>query len=242
MLISFTKNLPKILRENYFGSLKAKGYKIYYDPNYRTLLPEFENLEKYFENAIFFKNSFNDTTTVACVTIADKKLVIKRYNHKNFWHALKLQFRESHALRSFWYAHFLRKLNIKTIKPVAVIQKQSGVIKKATYFISEYLDGMKGCEYFHDNSQQEQHWPKTIEAVVMMFGAMKQNQLYHGDFHFGNLVIVNHEPYLLDFDRIAQVKSKKKFNKLRKKDVVNFNRYVVRNKKAARYFKNKITE
>jgi predicted unusual protein kinase regulating ubiquinone biosynthesis (AarF/ABC1/UbiB family) len=134
----------------------------------------------------------------------------------------------------------LEQLNIKTIKPVAILQQQFWFIKRSAYFISEYLDGMKGCEYFHDESGQEQHWPKTIEAIVTMFESMKKNQLYHGDFHFGNLVIVNHEPHLLDFDRIAQIKSQKKFKKLNRKDIVNFNRYVVRNPKAAQYFNNKI--
>lgn len=184
----------------------------------------------------YFKNTSGDTTTVACVHFGDKKLVIKRYNFKGFWHAVKLQFRRSHAFRSFKYAKILADLKINTIKPIAAIQKKFCLIKKQSYFVSEYLEGTKGCEYFHDNYPEKSKWLDVADKINIITKTLKIHQIYHGDYHFGNFVIVNDSPYLLDFDRICKVKRPKKFNLLHQKDITNFQRYLNRNHLAAKIF------
>jgi Lipopolysaccharide kinase (Kdo/WaaP) family len=177
----------------------------------------------------YFKNTQGDTTTVGLVEFDKQKFIIKRYNFRNFWHGCKLQFRKSHGFRSFYYAFLLNNCGIPAIKPVAVIQRRNGIFKKQSYFISHYEEGVRGCDYFNDESDYKQGWPETISAIVTMTQKMRENQIYHGDFHFGNLVIVDKNPILLDFDRVKKINSKKRFAKLHVKDLNNFYRYLQRN-------------
>lgn len=233
------KYFQKIRGTNLFQLFQSPVETSIYDLNYIDLLDS-KKIANYLKNATFFKNTDGDTTTVAYVEVGNKKIVIKRYNQKSFFHFLKLQFRESHAFRSFWYAYYLNKLNIQTIKPIAAIQKKYFFFKKEAYFISEYLDGIKGCYYFKDNSEYQEHWPTTIKAIQTLYSKMKSHFIYHGDFHFGNLVIVADKTYILDFDRIHQFKSPRKFLKSTKKDLQNFHRYVARHAQAAPLFQGKL--
>lgn len=202
------------------------------------MLSFFKDLDSYIDKAdFFFKNSPGDTTTVAVVNFNEQHFVIKRYNSRSFWHRLKLQFRKSHGFRSFKFASLLPQFDIQTVKPIAVIQKKIGFIKTKSYFISRYEKGISGCKFFSDTSITKSEWPETIDAILNITKKLKANGIYHGDYHFGNFVIVENKPMLLDFDRIKIVKNKKRFEKLHLKDLKNFYRYLQRNKCAHECFR-----
>lgn len=184
-----------------------------------------------------YKNQVSDVTTVAMIQIEQRFLVIKRYNFRNLLHALKLQFRQSHAFRSFNYAVYLSKLGIPSIKPAAIIQKKVGIIKLRSYFVSYYEQGVPGCVYFKDDSIFKDSWQKTRDEIYDTIAKLRQAKIYHGDFHFGNFVIVDSKPILLDFDHVRQVKINSHYKSLHNKDLKNFYRYLVRNKAAFQLFK-----
>lgn len=196
-------------------------------------------IEHYLRNAKkFFKNHAGDTTTVGVVQFRQKQFVVKRYNFRNFWHAVKLQFRVSHAYKSYWFAHYLNQHAITAIRPVAVIQKKILFTKQASFFISEYeATGISGCLFFSNQSQSKTDWVKAIDLIFELIKKLKDYKICHGDFHFGNLLIVDNNPVLLDFDRIKKIKNAKRFHELHRKDLSNFYRYLVNNKEAYQAFK-----
>ncbi len=100
----------------------------------------------------FFKNGPGDTTTVAVMAFGDNKFVIKRYNPKGFWHGVKRMLRQSRALRSWQNSHYLEQRDICTPKPVAVLMERFGPIRQTTYFIMEYVDGLRGWDVFREDS------------------------------------------------------------------------------------------
>jgi serine/threonine-protein kinase RIO1 len=184
----------------------------------------------------YFKNDPGDTTTVAKVSLKGENYVVKRYNFRSIWHKIKLQFRKSHGFRSFYYAHFIKELGIPTIEPIAVIQKKSSFLKLESYFISYYEEGIPASYYFSDHSEHKETWSKTIHEMIKITGLLQENQIYHADYQFGNFIVVNAIPFLLDFDHIKQIQSKRRFQHLKRKDIRNFNRQLVRNKLALEAF------
>jgi Lipopolysaccharide kinase (Kdo/WaaP) family len=205
----------------------------------------FNNIDRYLENPknIFFKNDAGDTTTVSVVNIENRLYVVKRYNFKNFWHALKLRFRSSRAMRSWLFTHHLHALGIKTIKPVAILEERWGLLRGRAYFISEYKQGIRGCDYFSDASLTKKNWPVAIRGILNLTLQLRESYLSHGDYHFGNLVMVNDEPVLLDLDRMWCYRSNnRRFQRAHKKDLDNFKRYLKRNNQADIAFANLSSE
>jgi hypothetical protein len=195
----------------------------------------FKNIDRCLDNPenIFFKNDAGDTTTVSVVKIENRLYVVKRYNFKSFWHALKLRFRSSRAMRSWIFAHHLRALGIKTIKPVALLEERWGPLRGRAYFVSEYNQGIRGCDYFSDSSLTKKNWPVAICGILNLTLQLREFYLSHGDYHFGNLVMVNDEPVLLDLDRMWRYRSNnRRFQRAHKKDLENFNHYLKRNNQA----------
>jgi thiamine kinase-like enzyme len=185
----------------------------------------------------FVKDQPSDTTTVTLIKIKQQDLIVKRYNFRGFWHFVKLQFRKSHAFRSFHYANLLNFLNIPCIRPVAAIQKKFGVLKAQSYFISEFKAGLPGCIYFDEKLLAEKAWQETVNEIFTIVNKMRKYGIYHGDFHYGNLLIDNNnQPYLVDFDSMKLMNSAR-FVKFHRKDIDNFNRYLKRNKKAEQLFR-----
>lgn len=208
------------------------------DRNKETILNLVNNIDDALSQSWhFYKSSPGDTTTVGVVRVSDQHWVIKRYNFKNNLHALKLQLRKSHGARSFLFSLWLQKIRLPAIKPVAFIQKKSFFLKGRSYFVSEYEQGISGCHYFKDDSIFKNTWDITCHLIFSLIELMREHQIYHGDFHFGNLLIIGDEPKLLDFDRIKVIKNKNKFSRLHQKDLANFKRYLIRNHQALQFFK-----
>ena len=81
------------------------------------------------------------SSTVALAEVNGKRIVIKRYNIKNFIHALKRCARNTRAWSSWRNAHRLESLGIPTPKPIAFLEKRWGSFRSNSYYITEYLEG-----------------------------------------------------------------------------------------------------
>lgn len=154
----------------------------------------------------FFKSaSGNDTTTVGVVVVDKKKFVVKRYNIKSWRHFLKKCWRQSNAMKTWNNVHYLRTKDIDTLIPVAVIEKRYGrygLLRGKAYFISEYEDGVRGCDYFGAGVQPTAEWRKVIENIAIMISRMRASCIEHQDFQYGNLLIIGKKPLLLDLDHM----------------------------------------
>ncbi len=233
-MLNFKK---KILAIENIQHHKKQNYDCAYRVEYQSLMEQLLTNPDYFLATArnYYKNNERDTTTVGHVEVDGHQIILKRYNHRNLMHGIKLQFRQSHAFRSFWYAYQLGKLGIKTIKPIAVIQRKKLCFKQEAFFVSEFIPGIKGCEYFKDESF-EQEWGIIAQDIKDLVQQLQHHRIYHGDFHFGNLVIADNKVYLLDFDRIKQEINARKFAILHQKDRYNFRRYLDNHPKARKLF------
>lgn len=173
----------------------------YYAPAMRDLLKDpDEFLAK--NDVIFIKNRPGDTTTVAVLPIDNNKYVIKRYNQKGFWHGVKRLLRQSRALRSWNNSHYLEEHGIPTAKPIALLIKRFGPIRKETYFISEYINGLRGKDVFSNDNLHEYNWKTIIKNICLLLNKLHAAKLSHDDFQHNNMIFVNNVPFLLDLDHM----------------------------------------
>lgn len=172
----------------------------------KSLIELLEHPDNYC-NLFVLKQDETFTTTVAKVNIDNKSLVIKRYNIKNAKHALKRSIQRSRAMRCFYYALLLEKLNINTPKPIAVVERRYGPFRRQAYFISEYIDGPDGFSVFRDHPAEKKITKERAKNTLILLEQLKKNQIYHGDLKASNFIYCNNVPYLLDLDSMQQYHS-----------------------------------
>jgi hypothetical protein len=178
--------------------------KPYYTATMRKLLQDPDTfLEK--NSRSFFKSHPGDTTTIGVVHLDGQAFVIKRYNLCHYISILKNCFRPSPAMRSWINSHYLQEMKIKTIEPVAILEKRLGCFYGKTYFISRYMEGVRGCDYFaqFEHNAKAKGWQRALSSIIKLLHKMEQAKISHGDFQYGNLLIdENNDPLLLDLDHM----------------------------------------
>jgi tRNA A-37 threonylcarbamoyl transferase component Bud32 len=148
-----------------------------------------------------------NTCTVALTEIDGKKIVIKRYNIKSFWHGLSRAFRPTRAAVSWANAHRLSILGIATAQPVALIeQRKLGFIKGKAYFLADYIDAPNVDEYFAQ-TQNKTERAEAVKNIVTLFYRLYLLQISHGDMKATNIKMLDCKPVLIDLDSMRQHKT-----------------------------------
>jgi tRNA A-37 threonylcarbamoyl transferase component Bud32 len=166
----------------------------------------------------FFKNGYG--STVGRIRIDDRDFVVKRYNIKGLWHALKRCSRATRAARSWRYAHRLLAQDIFTPRPVALLEKRFGPFRSTAYYINEYLEGPRAIDFFQSRGAA----PKDAVAgrIVWMINRLKEKRISHGDMKATNIIIHGLEPALVDLDAMRAYGSQRRFGAAHQKDVKRF--------------------
>ena len=159
-----------------------------------------------------------NSSTVALIEVDSKPMVVKRYNIKNAWHALRRCPRPSRAWISWRNAHRLNLLGISTPKPIAVLEKRWGPFRSKAYFITEYVDGIDVYHLLHSNRI------KTVdyEGLVKQFGELLHQLanacISHGDFKATNFIFSDGKLIVIDLDAMREHRWAIQFHRKFKKD------------------------
>lgn len=81
-----------------------------------------------------------NTATVVKATINGRDVVVKRYNIKNWRHAISRALRPTRASHSWRYAHVLELIGIDATRPVALLEKRWGPVRGRAYFVCEAIN------------------------------------------------------------------------------------------------------
>lgn len=141
-----------------------------------------------------------NSSTVGLVEVDGRLLVVKRYNIKSFWHAIKRAVQPSRAATSWRNAHCLELLNIATPKPVAMLEKRFGLFRNKAYFISEYVAGIKLQDYVDLKIHTQEEFQHIIDEIKDVFVNLAAAKISHGDLKATNILLVEGKPVLLDLD------------------------------------------
>lgn len=162
-----------------------------------------------------------NSTTVVEVNYAGKRLVIKRYNIKNFWHFLKRCYRPSRAAVSWRNGNLLKLLGIATPKPLGFIERRFGLFRRTAYLICERSGGQELSTIY-------KYRPPTDSELIKirdLFGVLEKYQISHGDLKATNLLLKKKGKIeLLDLDAMQQYKNTRSFQKAFNKDKQRFMR------------------
>jgi tRNA A-37 threonylcarbamoyl transferase component Bud32 len=213
------KYLKKIYREcSAFICQKSWDRFLVYDRSYNT-----EKMVRFLTDpdALIDTNRLlkdGNTATVALVEVDCQRLVVKRYNIKNTWHAFRRCPRPSRAWNSWRNAHRLALLGIPTPKPIALLEKRWGPFRFKAYFITEYVDGINVYHLLHSESKKEIKHEDLVEQFGNLLQKLANALISHGDFKATNFIFSGGELIMTDLDAMYEHRFATQFHRKFKKD------------------------
>lgn len=162
-------------------------------------------LDEYFKQETIIKDG--NTCTVAVANLGERKVVIKRYNIKSFWHGVSRALRKTRAAFSWGNAHRLKLLEIATASPIALIETRKLGLKGKAYFLAEYIDAPDIDAFFKHTSDKAQR-AEVIKQMGQLFYRLYLLDISHGDMKASNIKVLGTKPLLIDLDSMQQHKSR----------------------------------
>jgi tRNA A-37 threonylcarbamoyl transferase component Bud32 len=201
-----------IYRKNWYQELACK--RTWLDAQTQQLV---DNPDLFIENGELLKDG--NSATVARVIIADRELVIKRYNMKNAMHRLKRCWRPSRAAVSWRNAHLLMMAGIPTPEPLAMIESRFGPLRGQAYYICEHIAADEMLDVYRRRKPQEQE----LKGLLRLLGIMAELQISHGDMKAQNFLIdAGHNVAVIDLDAMREHQDEDVWRKHFRKDIRRF--------------------
>lgn len=198
-----------------FLSLKKWNEWIVYDRQYAS-----DDFLQFLKNPNFIFDQYGTTvikagrsSTVAKIRLANREFVVKRYNIKNGWHALRRCFRPTRAVKNWRLSQYLTWMGVATAKPVAFIEKRFLGLRLQSYFIMEFISGVDAGDYFSEPRNQ-----KNAKSILQLFENLRELHLTHGDLKTKNIIMQKDNPVLIDLDGMQYHHTKKSLSHGIKKD------------------------
>jgi tRNA A-37 threonylcarbamoyl transferase component Bud32 len=223
----YKKNKKKYLKRIYrecsaFSCQKSWNRFLVYNRNYDTekMVGFLADPDVLIDRNRLLKNG--NTATVALVEVDSQRLVVKRYNIKNAWHALRRCLRPSRAWNSWRNAHRLAILGIPTPKPIALLEKRWGPFRSKAYFITEYVDGINLYHLFHYDKVKEIQYQELVKQFGELLQQFANAFISHGDFKATNFIFSGGELIVTDLDGMHEHRFKCRFRKAFSRDLNRF--------------------
>lgn len=223
----YKKNKKKYLKRIYrecsaFSCQKSWDRFLVYDRSYNT-----EKMVRFLADpdGLIDMNRLlkkGNTATVAMVEVDGQRLVVKRYNIKNVWHALRRCLRPSRAWNSWRNAHRLAILGIPTPKPIALLEKRWGFFRSKAYFITEYVDGIDVYHLLRSDKGQDVYQGDLVEQFGKLFQQLSTASISHGDFKATNFIVTDNRLFITDLDAMREHQFRCRFRKAFGKDLKRF--------------------
>jgi tRNA A-37 threonylcarbamoyl transferase component Bud32 len=159
----------------------------------------------------------NSATVVRC-KMADRSVIIKRYNIKNIGHRVRRLLRETRASNAWRAAHLLQMAGIQTPEPLVLLEQRRGPLRGVSYLVTADAGG----EEMMDAYRQRDPSASELEAVREIFRVMGELQLCHGDFKAKNFLVTDSGIQLIDLDVLHAVSSPSRFARCALQDKERF--------------------
>jgi len=143
-----------------------------------------------------------NSATVVMTEMAGRKVVIKRYNIKSYWHFLKRCWRPSRAANAWRQGNLLHLLGIPTPEVLGFVERRLGPLRKQAYLLTAYVDHATEL-----SSVFEYQVPRESELrqIKQIFELMRDYQLSHGDLKASNLMLTDSgQLELIDLDAMQE--------------------------------------
>jgi tRNA A-37 threonylcarbamoyl transferase component Bud32 len=163
-----------------------------------ALRPVLEQADDLLDRGHLYKTG--GAASVGCVQVQGRRLVIKRYNIKNFAHWLKRFWRPSRAWHSWECGNRLAFLGIATPTPLALLEKRLFWLRHKAYLVTEHLPGPDLIERFAPYRDTGEVPEPELLALDQLFAELIGERISHGDLKGHNLFWDNGRWSLIDLD------------------------------------------
>lgn len=213
--------LKKIRRDCTLFSVKndANGFYGVLRTEAETLAPLLANPDYYLMQGRPVKKG--GTATVADVSVNGRRVLLKRYNIKNFKHKLSRFWRPTRGWHSWQEGFRLLTLGIATAKPLALVEERNCWLRGRAWLATEYLVGDDLLTHFkaYENTN-----PPEAELIALdnLFASLIKHRISHGDLKGTNLFWVDNQWTLIDLDAVKQHSCIHAFKRAYAKDRARF--------------------
>ncbi len=152
-----------------------------------------------------------NTCTVSLAEINGRKMVVKRYNIKSFWHRMGRFWRSTRAADSWANAHRLRMYGIATAAPVALLENRFGPLRGKAFFLAEYIQAPNVAVVMRDASVSQEQKQSVARALAEFMYKLLLLQIVHGDLKASNIHIDGSQPVLIDLDSLQEYRCRLRF-------------------------------
>jgi tRNA A-37 threonylcarbamoyl transferase component Bud32 len=141
-----------------------------------------------------------NTATVAKVCYNGNHFVVKRYNIKNWRHAISRSLRPTRGWNSWHNGNYLRFNEISTPLPVALVEERFGFIKRRAWLVTEYADGIDLLTAADPNTLNSPVTSQLSTMVADVVLQLIQANISHGDMKATNFIVTDNGLELIDLD------------------------------------------
>lgn len=163
-----------------------------------------------------------NSSTVAVIRLDGRQCVIKRYNIKSFWHGLRRLFRPSRAWVSWRNAHMLEMFGVSTPKPLLMMERRIGMLRREAYFLCEYAEGEDSLRFLEKEPINSPVWSLVLDQFKSLFLLMQEYGIVHGDMKATNFISTEQQLTVLDLDVMRQESDARRFIPAFRKDLQRF--------------------
>lgn len=143
-----------------------------------------------------------NSATVVRVRIGEHSRIVKRYNLKSPWQALRRSLRPLPRYRRSWLnGQRLNLLRIPTARPLALLEQRWGPVRGLAYLVMEDCGAADLATTVAAGALSE----PVLTDVVQLFQALAAAELCHGDTKASNFLVEPGRVRLIDLDAMTQL-------------------------------------
>lgn len=143
-----------------------------------------------------------NSATVVRLRLGDRGYVVKRYNHKNAWQALRRNLRPTARFRRAWCnGQRLHMLHIPTARPLLLLERRFGPLRGVAYLVMEDLGDLDLATAAAGDTDLD---GAVVQGTTTLLRALSAAGLVHGDTKASNFLLTDRGVAIIDLDALRE--------------------------------------
>lgn len=163
-----------------------------------------------------------NSSTLLRIDLQQTYFVLKRYNLKTRWHALRRSCQPSRAANTWKFGHLLQLLGIATPEPVAFAERRWWIFRRQAFILYTYYQGIPLDRYISTHIEDSRKWQTVLCQTVTILEQLAEASLIHHDLKASNFLVTESAVLLLDLDAMQRIGSSRRWQRMWQKDKQRF--------------------